>query len=172
MVEETIIAGLVVAFRPPLGPWSEPSWAPFQVLPDAPATPAWTLLAKTSERTTWYAGPVEISLYSTDTANYRDNLTSGRPSLWVALRTTGTEPPVEIAAVTADPAEGEALTETGTNTVEMVEMPSAIAAAVAAFVTAHHVERVFEKRRRDRRQPDMLGQRGPAGDRNRSSGHE
>lgn len=161
MVEEHITAGLVVAFRPPLGTWSEPSWAPLQVLPAAPATPPWTCLSKTAERETWFAGSVEIALYSTETANYRDNLASGRASLWVAMRPTGGTPPLEIAAVTADPAEGEALTETGTNIVEMVEMPQPIAAAVAAFVAAHHVERVFEKRRRDKRQPDMLGPRGP-----------
>lgn len=161
MVEDRLVAGLVMAFRPPLGRWSEPTWTPFQVLPVPPATPAWTLLARSPERETWYAGAVEIALYSTDTANYRDNLSSGRPSLWVAVRPSLTSPPVEIAAVTADPAEGEALTETGTNTVEMVDMPPAIAASVAAFIAAHHVERVFEKRKRDRRPADMMGPRSP-----------
>ena len=57
--------------------------------------------------------PAEIALYRTETANYRDNLATGAPMLWVALRPTGVEPPYEIFAVTADPAEGEALTEVG-----------------------------------------------------------
>lgn len=170
MVEERIIAGLVVAYRPALGKWSEPTWSPHQILPVAPGTPAWTRLAATPERETWYAGPVEIALYSTDTTNYRDNLAADRPSLWVAVRPTHGTPPLEIAAVTADPAEGEALTETGTNIVEMLEMPPPIAATVAAFIAAHHVERVFEKRRRDKRPPDMLGPRGPGRDRKREDG--
>ena len=51
-------------------------------------------------------GTAEVALYRTETGSYRDNLASGAPSLWVALRPTGVEPPYEIVAVTADPAEG------------------------------------------------------------------
>jgi hypothetical protein len=32
---------------------------------------------------------------------------------------------------------------------------------IAAFVGEHHVEQVFEKRRRDRADPEALGRRGP-----------
>ena len=64
-------------------------------------------------------GAAEIELYRTETTNYRDNLASGAPLLWVALRPTGVEPPYEIVAVTADPAEGEALTEAGNDLVDV-----------------------------------------------------
>ena len=49
-----------------------------------------------------------------------------RRSLWVVLRPTGVEPPYELLAVTADPAEGEAFTEAGNDLVEMVAMPEPI----------------------------------------------
>ena len=58
-----------------------------------------------------------------ETANYRDNLATGSPSLWVVLRETRAEPPYALYLVTADPAEGEGMTEAGSNIVESVPMP-------------------------------------------------
>src|SRR6266496_71752 len=83
------------------------------VLAGVPETAPWTLLSAAGEVATFYAGAAEIALYRTETGNYLSNLTSGAPSLWVALRPTGVEPPHDIVAVTADPAEGEAFTEGG-----------------------------------------------------------
>jgi hypothetical protein len=91
-----------------------------------------------------------IELHRTETTNYRDNLLSGAPALWVALRPVASERPYEILAVTADPAEGEAFTDAGSNVVEAVPMPREVADAVAQFIAQHHVERPFVKRRRDR----------------------
>jgi hypothetical protein len=118
-------------------------------------------LSQDGDGTTFYAGAAEIELYRTETANYRDNLGSGAPMLWVALRPTGVEPPYEIFAVTADPAEGEAWTETGSDLVDVVPMPEAVRAAIDAFVAEHHVERPFYKRERDRADPEALARRGP-----------
>ena len=87
--------------------------------------------------------------YRTETANYIDNLGSGAPQLWVVLRPTDGEPPYEVLAVTADPAEGEAFTEAGNDLVETVPMPADIKDALEAFVAEHHVERTFFKRQRD-----------------------
>src|SRR5262249_49846812 len=76
-------------------------------------------------------------------------------------RPTGVEPPYEIFAVTADPAEGEAWTETGSDLVDVVPMPEAVRAAIDAFAAEHHVERPFYKRERDRADPEALARRGP-----------
>jgi hypothetical protein len=65
------------------------------------------------------------------------------------LRPTETEPPYVVLTVTADPAEGESLTEAGDDLVETVPMPEAIRRSVEAFVAEHHVERPFVKRQRD-----------------------
>ena len=114
---------------------------------------AWTPLGRTAQCVRYYAGEAAIHLYSTETANYRDNLASGAPKLWVVLRPVGPEPPVEVPLVTADPSEGEASTEAGSDVVETVDMPAGIAAQIASFVEAHHVERPFLKRKRDRGKP-------------------
>jgi hypothetical protein len=82
------------------------------------------------------------------------------PQLWVVLRPVERDPPYELAMVTADPAEGEGMTEAGANVVEPLPMPEQLQEAIAAFVTEHHVERTFVKRKRDRANPDALARRG------------
>ncbi len=126
-----------------------------------PDAAPWTVLSQDGDRTTFYAGPAEIALYRTETGNYRDNLASAAPMLWVALRSTGVEPPYEIFAVTADPAEGEAFTEAGNDLVDVVPMPQAVRAVIDGFVAEHHVERPFHKRERDRADPEALAPHGP-----------
>jgi hypothetical protein len=81
--------------------------------------------------------------------------------LWVALRPTGVEPPYEIFAVTADPSEGEAWTEAGSDLVDVVPMPEAMRAVIDAFIAEHHVERPFHKRQRDSADPEALARRDP-----------
>jgi hypothetical protein len=61
--------------------------------------------------------------------------------------------------VTADPAEGEGLSEPGQGIVEAVLMPEALRDMIAAFVAEYHVERPFQKRIRDRADPDALARR-------------
>jgi hypothetical protein len=105
--------------------------------------------------TTFYAGKALIALYRTETDNYRNNLASGSPLLWVILRHTADGSTVELRGVTADPAEGEALTGAGDDLVESVPMPASIGEKLKAFIAQHHVERPMFKRQRDRsgRQP-------------------
>ncbi|ESY94361.1 hypothetical protein X738_24625 [Mesorhizobium sp. LNHC209A00] len=90
-----------------------------------------------------------IELYRTETTNYRDNLRSAAPVLWVVLRPTASEHPYEIVTVTADPAEGEAFTDAGNDLVGIVPMPSTIVDVIGHFIAEHHVERPFVKRRRE-----------------------
>jgi hypothetical protein len=141
-------------------PWVDFHWRPVSVLAGVPDTPAWTKLAEDAERTTFYAGATSIELYRTETAHYRDNLQTEAPLLWVILRPAEADPPYELMTVTADPAEGEGMTEAGSNIVETVPMPESVQEAIAAFVTEHHVERAFVKRKRDRANHDALARGG------------
>jgi hypothetical protein len=110
-----------------------------------------------AETTLFFAGEAVIELHRTETTNYRDNLASGAPALWVALRPVTSERPYEILAVTADPAEGEAFTDAGSNLVEAVPMPTDVAEIVARFIAEHHVERPFLKRQRRPAEPTLAG---------------
>ncbi len=161
--ENSFEVGVVLAKRKLKSPWASHVWLPHAVLPAAPAVAPWTRLGQDGDDETFYAGPAEVSLNGGATGYYRDNLTSGRPSLWVALRPTGGGE-FEVATVTADPYEGEALAEGVGETVETVPMPAEIQAKVVAFFEAFHVERTFFKRKRDRANPEALARRGMAGD--------
>lgn len=160
MVEIQITIGLVVERWASASQWGSVTWRPSQVFAHPPEVAPWTRLGGTAATTRYYAGACTFTLYSTETANYRDNLASGSPQLWVVLRQLSDAPPIDIFALTADPAEGEAFTEPGIDVVEAVAMPGEIAALVAQFVSDHHVERVFEKRKRDKSQSKSYGPGG------------
>jgi hypothetical protein len=147
--------------REALSPWIDFTWKPLSVLVGVPEASPWTKLSGEDETAAFYAGMAEIELHRTETANYRNNL-AGDGRLWVSLRPTGIDPPYEVFGVTADPAEGEGWTETGADLVDVVAMPEPVRAVIEAFVTEHHVERPFYKRKRDRADPEALGRRPPA----------
>ena len=169
MAEESMEVGVVVAKRKLKGPWASHMWLPRAILPAAPAMAPWTRLAGEEAEETFFAGPVVISLHSGDTSHYRDNLVSGRPSLWVALRPVAGDDH-EVAGITADPYEGEGMTEVTGDVVEAVPMPSEVRDWVAQFVERYHVERPFVKRKRDRAHPETLAQRGPGMNRREDEG--
>jgi len=154
-----IPVGVVVERAKSTSQWLDYLWLPVAVLAGEPDTAPWTKLSGDAERARFYAGRADISLHATETGAYRDNLGTGSPALWVVLRPTGSDPPYQLSAVTADPSEGEAMTEAGNNIVEPVPMPEPIGEIVTAFVAEHHVERQFFKRKRDRANPESLARR-------------
>ena len=106
-----IAVGVVVERRKAISAWVDFLWRPVSVFVGNPSAAPWTPLAAGAETTLFFAGEAVIELHRTETTNYRDNLASGTPALWVALQPVASERPYGILAVTADPAEGEALTE-------------------------------------------------------------
>ena len=156
-----IPVGVVVERRRATSPWIDFTWQPVMALPGRPGAVPWTVLSIDAGIATFYAGSTEIALYRTESGNYRDNLGCGVPLLWIALRPTGLEPPYELLAVTADPAEGESFTQTGKDLVATVSMPAAVRDIVEAFVAAHPVQQPFHKRRRDHADPEALVRRRP-----------
>jgi hypothetical protein len=156
-----IPVGVVVERRKAASSWAEEVWRPVSVLYGAPHAAPWTKLSADDKAAMFYAGNADIELYRSEVDNYSRNLASQAPLVWVSLHESSNEPPYEIAAVTVDPAEGEALTEPGQALVEAVPMPEALREAVAGFVAAHFVEQPFEKRVRDRADPEALSRRSP-----------
>jgi hypothetical protein len=159
-----IPVGVVVARRKAASPWIDFTFAPVAVLDGAPQTEPWTVLRLEGDTTLFYAGSAEVALHPSETARYRDNLATGAPSLWVVLAEQEGEQPYQVAAVTADPSEGESYTAGAAYLVDHVPMPQAIRELVAAFIAAHHVERQFFKRKRDRADPESLARRRGYGD--------
>jgi hypothetical protein len=162
----SIPVGVVVERRRATSPWLDVIWRPIEVLNGVPETAPWTALSATTDAATFYVGGAAIELYRTETAHYRSNLTSQRPSLWIALRPTGEDPPYRLFAVTADPAEGESFTQAGDDLVDAVPMPAAVHEVIAAFVAEHHVEQVFYRRKRDDAGAAAAPRESPRKDRN------
>lgn len=159
MPRKGMTVGVVAVSRKPVSRWAKRGFVPSAVLPAVPSMPPRTRLGPEGDVETWYLGPASIEFHPGDTGHYRDNLLSGRPSVWVALR-AGREP--EVHLVTVDPYEGEAIAGDPGLVVEAVPMPEALRLAVTAFFEAHHVEEVFVKRNRTRSDP---GGRRPEGSR-------
>jgi uncharacterized protein DUF3305 len=154
--------GIVVERRKARSEWIDFVWRPVAALAGAPEAEQWTMLKEDGEAASFYAGVAQIELFPTETAYYRDNLATGAPLLWVVLRPSSGAWPYELFKVTADPHEGEALTETGADLIETIAMPDAIAEEIAGFVARHHVEHSFVKRKRERADPEALARKTPA----------
>jgi len=147
-----IDVGVVVERRKARSSWASFLWRPVSVFVGSPSAAPWTPLGSEAgaETTAFYVGQAVVELHRTETANYCDNLASGSPAVWVALRPTTSGSSYELAGVTVDPAEGEAFTDAGSNLVDQVPMPGELAKIVRQFVVQHHVDRPFIKRKRDR----------------------
>ena len=162
MAQERIEVGVVVSRLRLKGPWASHAWLPRAVLPAASIAAPWTRLGADGDEESFYAGGAALLLHSGETSHYRDNLTSKRPSLWIALRPVGVEA-YEVALVTADPYEGEALATGLEDIVEAVAMPKEIEQKLAAFVEKFHVEHQFLKRQRDDAHEEALARRDQEG---------
>jgi hypothetical protein len=157
------VVGVVVERRKARSPWLDFLWRPVSVLVGTPSAVPWTRIGEEGNAIIFYAGEAAIELHRTETANYRQNLASGTPMLWVVLRPTlanSASPAFDILTVTADPSEGEALTDAGNDLVATVPMPVTIIEAIDGFIAEHHVERPFQKRQRDRAEPQNPAHRG------------
>jgi hypothetical protein len=161
-----IPVGVVVERCKADSPWIDFVWRGIGVLPDEPEMMPWTLIREQDGATLFYAGSATVDLYRSETERYRDNLSTGTPSVWIVLSPVEGPFPYAVAAVTADPAEGEAFTEAGANLVEAVPMPEVLHEAIENFINEHHVETEFVKRERRRADPEALARRHHEG------GHE
>ncbi len=154
-----IPVGVVVERRKAESPWIDFVWRGAGVLPDEPEMTPWTVIREDEATTLFYAGSATVDLYRSETARYRDNLSTGAPSLWIVLTPSESVWPYAVSAVTADPAEGEAFTEAGANLVEAVPMPEVLREVIENFVAGHHFETQFVKRERRRPDPEALARR-------------
>src|SRR6266851_3272724 len=140
--------GIVVERRRLNNPWQAEAWLPVAVLPGASAA-GWRVLHQDDQRLQAYAGALAVELFRKETASYKYNLESGAPKVYVVLRRSDDPArPWLPQLATVAPDEALAALEGGEAVVEGVPMPAAIAAWVAAFIAAHHVDEPAYKRQR------------------------
>lgn len=144
----TVTVAVLAERRPGVTVWQDHVWRALAVLEEAPEVAPWTLLRAEGGREVFFAGTAEVTLHRTDTPNYKDNLEAAEPRIWVLLRPEGEG--MRLQAVTVDGGEAEIFTEGPRDILEALPLPPGLAALLREFVAAHHVERVFHKRKRDR----------------------
>lgn len=161
MAQEFTVLGVIVEKRKAHSPWIDHTWSAAGVMPGMPDAAPMTLLAREGDVERYYLGAANLVFSTAETANYRDNLITGTPKIWVVMRQDPLDSTLVLIMVTADPSEGEGYGESGNHLVEQVPMPPEVAAHLAAFVDTHHVEQEFYKRRRDKPDKEALGRRKP-----------
>lgn len=143
---EAVNLGIVVERRDSGNPWTDYTWHAVEVIVGGPASREWRLLKEEPGWVRWYAGALELRLHRKETEGYRRNLSSGTPQVYVVLRPGGMG--MTPFHVTVCPYEAESYTVSGDEVVDGVAMPPEVAAMVEGFVTRHHVEEPFRKRKK------------------------
>jgi hypothetical protein len=155
--------GIVVERRKATSQWVDAVWRSVTVLGGVPDAAPWTVIAANEDATTFYVGAAEIELYRTEAEHYGSNVASEKPSVWVALRPTGADPPYALFAVTVDPAEGESFTQAGSDVVDAMPMPASVRETVEAFVAQHLALQPHYRRTRtdarEEREPQRKGRK-------------
>lgn len=169
---ERIMVGVVVERRRMDNPWQAERWSAVAVLPGVPVVPPGTVLGEGDGWARLYAGSVEVALFPGETDNYKHNLGSPQPSVFVILRADSGGTPPRLLGATVDPGEIDAHSDAGDDLIEALPLPPEMAAWMQDFVARHHVERPFHKRQRDRADPNALGHRAPNLKPRREVGHD
>ncbi|HEY9163269.1 MAG TPA: molybdenum cofactor guanylyltransferase MobA, partial [Magnetovibrio sp.] len=154
--------GIVVERRDSKNPWSDGSWHAVAVLADVPANDAWKLLEQGEGWQRYYAGSLALELFRRETADYKVNLSQPAPKVYLVLRPGEGEgdPQVSPLLATFSPYEAESYEIGGDMIVDAVAMPDSLAAWLAAFVEAYHIDEPFKKRKQKRKDDTATG-RGP-----------
>lgn len=152
--------GVVIERRAIDHPWQKWRWRPVAVLPGAGPVAEWKELERDDAAVRWHAATLTLELHRKETLAYRENLSSGTPSVYVVLRAIDGAPADRSMApfrVTASPYEAQDYLDAGEDIIERVAMPPGLVAWVQAFIDRHHVDETFRKRQRQRYEPSEAG---------------
>ena len=129
--------------------WQEHAWRALAIVPGAPDIPEPRLLAEGEGWARYHATTLDIELFASETEGYRYNLSQAKPVVYALWRNENDEPDGRPAVfhVTVCPYEAQDYLDGDDVTVEGLPMPEAVALWLAGYVSRHHVDEPFEKRR-------------------------
>jgi Protein of unknown function (DUF3305) len=139
--------------------WQDHVWRPLGVVPRI-AGERGRVLAAGEGWTHFYGGALDLELFRGETEGYLSNLSQPTPVVFVVLRRS--EAPAgameyEPFLATACPYEAMGYSGSGDDIVEGVPMPAEMMAWLRDFVTRHHVEVPFKKRKNKPHHDDYGG---------------
>ncbi|HEY9037478.1 MAG TPA: DUF3305 domain-containing protein [Roseovarius sp.] len=146
---QSIPLGVVVRKSPGVTRWAKWAWRAVGILPGAgPAE--WTVLRSEGGVTEFHAATLPLKLYVSDTEAYVHELQTREPSVYVVLSpdASSRDIPWKVTLVTASPYEAQDYCDSAEVLVEKVAMPEGMQAWIADFLTRHHEEEAFVKRKR------------------------
>ncbi|WP_209595964.1 DUF3305 domain-containing protein [Ruegeria sp. HKCCSP351] len=148
--------GVIVRKTPGVTRWARWNWRAVAVLPGAgPAD--WQELRREGEAVEYHAATLPLTLWADETEAYMVNLSDGQPSIYLVLRNElKGDTPLNAVLITASPFQGQDYADTGEEIVEKIPMTEGLIAWVRDFTLKHHQHEVFIKRRRDRKQTDLV----------------
>ena len=149
----SISLGIVLQRTPGVTRWARHVWKAVGVLPGA-APAHWTELRREGDAVEYHAATLPLELYRTDTEAYLHGLSAKVPSVYVVMRDSEDDQPLDLVLVTASPYEAQDYADTGEEIVEKVTMPEGLVAWIRDYVELHHEDEVFVKRRRDKSRVD------------------
>lgn len=145
--------GIVIRRVPGVTRWVSHVWKAVAVLPGAGAA-EWKELRRDGDAIEYHAATLPLELHRTDTEAYLHGLSAKVPAIYVVMRPSEGDQPLDMVLVTASPYEAQDYADTGEELVEKVPMPDGLIAWIREFVELHHEDEVFVKRRRDKKRID------------------
>jgi Protein of unknown function (DUF3305) len=146
--------GIIVERRAVDNPWIDHNWRSVAVIAGARAQSpfdAWTLVRQGDGWVQFHAGTLTLELFPKETEGYKVNLSQHPPRLYIVLRKEEEgrcDHEVVPFLVTASPYEAQDYLDSGEDQVDAVPMPDGVVAFVQDFITRHHVDEPFRKRKR------------------------
>jgi hypothetical protein len=146
--------GIVVRRVPGVTRWVRHVWKAVAVMPGA-GVGEWKELRRDGDTVEYHAATLPLELFRTDTEAYLHGLSTKIPSIYVVMRESGGDHPLEFVLATASPYEAQDYADTGEELVEKVAMPEGLVAWIRDYVQEHHEDEVFVKRRRNKTRVDL-----------------
>jgi hypothetical protein len=146
--------GIVIRKVPGVTRWVEHVWKAVAVLPGA-GKADWKELRRDGDAIEYHAATVLLELFRTDTEAYLHGLSAKVPAIYVVMRPSEGDSPLDVILATASPYEAQDYADTGEELVEKVAMPEGLIAWIRDFIQLHHEDEVFIKRRRDKARVDL-----------------
>ena len=147
--------GVVLRRTPGVTRWQKWAWVASAVLPGAgPAD--WRELRREGDVVEYHAATEMLELHGAEAEAYLHGLQTETPSVYVVMRTSTGETPLEVVLVTASPYEAQDYCDSGEEIVEKVPMPPMLRALVSDFVDRFYEEEVFVKRQRNKKDFDRV----------------
>ena len=152
--ELQIPIAIIVEQRASQHAWCDTVFSVSDIILHPVSTEPWTVLAKEKGLVRYNAGITNLCLHYKETEAYKFNLESAEPSLFVVMRepdNTDNEDdyPLDLLLVSASPYDAQDYDDVG-DIVDRVPLPKDLHNLISKFLTVHHKEEKFIKRKRDK----------------------